>query len=190
MTFGIESKFENGFNKIILRDYATQTSAEIIPACGAILNAFTILNKGQYINVIEQYTSKADFTAHVEQGFKSCKLSPFACRVKNATYHFNNEKYTLTKFTLNGNALHGLLYDAEFTLLHQKVTGSSASVVLLHQYRAIEKGYPFNYDCIITYKLESENALHINTEIINQDIRPIPVQDGWPPLFHFRRPGR
>ena len=188
MAFGIESKIENGFSKTILRDYNSHTSVEIVPACGAILQGFTVLNNGEFINVIDHYDSGDDFAATVERGFKGCKLSPFACRIKDAVYTFNDQKYTLDKFTLNGSALHGLLYDAVFTLFSQEVTDQYAGIVLLHRYRATTQGYPFNYDCIVTYKLEEENILHIDTEIINRDVLSIPVQDGWHPYFTFGSP--
>ena len=83
MAYIVESKIENGFHKIVLKDNTTQTSAQVIPTCGAILHAFTILHNEQFINVIDQYTDSDDFILNVaSKGFKSCKLSPFACRIK------------------------------------------------------------------------------------------------------------
>jgi aldose 1-epimerase len=184
MAFIIENKTENGFHKIALKDDSTKTLAEVIPSCGAILHAFTVLHNDHFINVIDQYTDIDDFALNVAtKGFKSCKLSPFACRIKNATYHFGAEQYTLNKFSLNGNAIHGLLYDAIFTLTQQEANDEKASVALTHSYKGTENGYPFFYDCIITYTLEKENTLHIKTEIINKDQRVIPMQDGWHPYF-------
>ena len=184
MAFIVESKIENGFHKIVLKDNTTQTSAQVIPTCGAILHAFTILHNEQFINVIDQYTDSDDFILNVaSKGFKSCKLSPFACRIKNAFYHFGGEKYTLNKFLLDGNAIHGLLYDAEFTVTKRDANDERATVVLGYSYKGTEKGYPFNYDCNITYTLEKENTLRISTEIVNKDKLLIPIQDGWHPYF-------
>jgi aldose 1-epimerase len=56
-------------------------------------------------------------------------------------------------------------------------------VVLSFAYKGREEGYPFYYDCNITYTLEKENTLHIITETINKDEGLIPMQDGWHPYF-------
>ncbi len=184
MAFVVESKTENGFDKIVLKDTATETAVEIIPACGAILHAFSILHNGRFINVIEQYADADDFVLNVaSKGFKSCKLSPFACRLKNATYHFGEIQYTVNKFLMCESAIHGLLYDSVFMVKQQEVNDTKASVVLAFAYKGTEAGYPFYYDCNITYTLEKENTLHISTDIINKDEGLIPMQDGWHPYF-------
>ncbi len=186
MTFTIESKIENGFNKIILKDNNAQTSVEVIPSCGAILHAFTVLHNDRFINVIEQYTSAEDFAKNVEaKGFKSCKLSPFACRLKNATYHFSEKEYRVDKFLMGESAIHGLLYNSVFTIKEQEVNDEKASVTMAFEYKGTEAGYPFYYDCNVTYTLGKENTLNISTEIINRDKGLIPMQDGWHPYFTF-----
>ena len=184
MAFTVIAKTENGFDKIILKDNSNETTAEIIPSCGAILHAFTVLHNGIFLNVIEQYDDAADFASNVAgKGFKSCKLSPFACRIKNATYRFGEKQYTIEKFLLHTSALHGLLYDADFSILQKQADEEKASVTVQHQYRGSDKGYPFHYDCIVKYTLQKENTLNIITEIINKSESPIPVQDGWHPYF-------
>ena len=45
------------------------------------------------------------------------------------------------------------------------------------------RGYPFNYDCIVTWRLEPENKLTVITECVNRDQGLIPMQDGWHPYF-------
>src|SRR6266481_6297234 len=98
MSFAIENKTENGFAKIILTDNSNNTSAEIIPSCGAILHAFKIAHNNTSLNIIDNYNDADDFTKHVtSKGFMSCKLSPFACRIKNGTYTFDGTKYTIEK---------------------------------------------------------------------------------------------
>jgi aldose 1-epimerase len=174
------------FDKVVLKDTATNTSVEIIPSCGAILHAFTTFIRGALINVIDSYYDAADFKANLTaKGFKSCKLSPFACRIKNATYHFGEQDYTIEKFLLNGSALHGLLYDAVFSVVKTWADEGTAGVLLQHQYKGSDKGYPFKYTCAITYELKKDNALTIVTTITNTDDGLIPIQDGWHPYFGF-----
>jgi aldose 1-epimerase len=186
MPFKVERKSEGGFNKIILKDSSTHTSAEIVPDCGAILHAFTVLHNGHFINVIDQYDSAADFAANAEtKGMKSCKLSPFACRIKNAKYNFGGEQYTFNKYMLGGNAIHGLLYDVAFEVTALVADGNKAQVTLMYAYKGDNAGYPFSYNCTITYTLKKESALEIATEITNTGHGLIPMQDGWHPYFKF-----
>ena len=182
--FAIEVNNENGFEKIVLRDTFSKTFVDIIPSCGAILHAFTVFHNGEFINIIDHYESKADFSHNVTaKGFKSCKLSPFACRINNATYHFGEKDYHVEKFLLNGSALHGLIYDSPFTDVEQFADESSAGVTMKFAYAGTDKGYPFHYDCLVAYHLKKDNELTIVTEIINKDEGLIPMQDGWHPYF-------
>ena len=184
--FLVNTNTSNGFDKIILQDAVTGTSVEIIPSCGAILHAFTVLHNGNLLNVIDGYKDEADFKINVAaKGFKSCKLSPFACRINNAAYIFGEKDYTIEKFLLNGSALHGLLYDVVFTVIKTWAGEKNAGVVLLHQYTGTDKGYPFIYDCEVVYELKPANELTITTTVINKDESAIPVQDGWHPYFTF-----
>ncbi len=174
---------------ILLKDLSSGTYASIIPGCGAILTSFNILLRGQLLNVIDGFTGPEDFEKNVTAGgFKSCKLSPFACRIKDSVYTFNGAHYVADKFLLGRNALHGLIYDAPFSILEQGADENSASLVLQYAYQAEEKGYPFKYDCVVSYQLKKNNELLISTSIQNRDTVNIPVQDGWHPYFTLGKP--
>jgi len=97
--FSVHQITDAGFEKLVLKDNTSGTFAEIIPLCGAVLHAFSIVHKSKTINVIDGYESNKDFEENVTaKGFKSCKLSPFACRIKDAAYQFNDHQYTIEKF--------------------------------------------------------------------------------------------
>ena len=170
--------------KAVLKDVDASTTVEILPSCGAILHAFTIQHNGRSLNVIDSYVGADDFKNNcTAKGFKSCKLSPFVCRLKNGWFPFGQSTYHIHKFYLGENALHGLLYDAVFSVVNQYSDSTKASVTMKHEYHAEDMGYPFNYDCIVTYELTEGNALAIITEIINKDAGIIPISDGWHPYF-------
>ncbi len=182
--FSIQQKEENGFRKIFLKDDTSKTSAEIIPACGAILHAFTVDNNGDRVNVIDSYTSADDFKKNVtSKGFLGCKLSPFVCRLGKGKYHYGKKDYTIEKFYLEKNAIHGLLFDKEFVVTGKTSNDLHASVTMKYEYRVEDNGYPFNYDCMVTWQLEKDNKLAVTTECINKDEGLIPMQDGWHPYF-------
>ncbi|MEO8766627.1 MAG: aldose 1-epimerase [Ginsengibacter sp.] len=182
--FSIHKKKENGFEKVILKDNHSNTYATILPACGAILHDFVVNNNGAAFNIIQSYTSGDDFKKHVEsKGFLGCKLSPFVCRLNEATYRFEGKKYAIEKFRIGKNALHGVLYDRKFLVTDETAGKSRALVTMKYEYRAEDPGYPFNYDCVVTWHLEEGNRLTVTTECINRDDGVIPMQDGWHPYF-------
>ncbi|MDB5198998.1 MAG: Aldose 1-epimerase [Chitinophagaceae bacterium] len=181
--FSIDTKTENGFDKIILKDESNGTFAEIIPSCSAILHAFTIIHDGE-LNVIESYENAEDFKKNVtSKGFLGTKLSPFVCRINKGKYRFEGKEFTIEKYYDRNNALHGMLYDQPFKVFGHQSNENSAAVSMIHEYRATDPGYPFNYDCIVTYELEKHNRLNVFTQVVNKDSGSIPVQDGWHPYF-------
>lgn len=184
--FSIEKKKENGFEKIILKDNSANTSVVILPSCGAILHAFEIFHNGNGVNVIQSYSSEDDFkNNHESKGFLGSKLSPFVCRLHHGKYKFGEKKYTIEKFYLDKSAIHGLIYDKAFTLASETSNNLHACVTMKYEYRKEDAGYPFNYDCVITWQLEKENKLLVTTECINKDKGLIPMQDGWHPYFNL-----
>ncbi|MEO6638281.1 MAG: aldose 1-epimerase [Ginsengibacter sp.] len=187
--FSIQQKEENGFRKFILKDETSTTVAEILPSCGAILHAFIADNKGEYVNVISGYLSADDFKNNVtSKGFRGSKLSPFVCRLNKGKYHFGEKDYVIEKFYLENNAIHGILFDKEFMVTEQTFNELHASLTMKYEYKAEDKGYPFSYDCIVTWQLEKDNKLTVTTECINKDAGLIPMQDGWHPYFNLGDP--
>lgn len=186
--FAIQRKQESGFDKIILHNTANHCRVEIVPDCGAMLHAFWVSDNRGAMNVIDSYTSKEEFDTQVEsEGFKGLKLSPFPCRIQNAAYSFNGKQYHFKRLQANGAALHGFLYREAFTVIGETVNDSEASVSLLHRYAAVDPGYPFTYECMVTYTLKTDNTLIVNTTVANTGQSPMPVADGWHPYFSFGR---
>ena len=182
--FSVITKTQNGFNKIILQDDLSGTFAEIIPGCSAMLHAFTVLNDGELFNVIDSYISETDFKNNVtSKGFLGTKLSPFVCRISKGKYKFHGKEYHIQKYYDGNNALHGMLYDQSFLVIDQQANADRVKVTMKHQYSGSDSGYPFKYDCVVTYELEKHNKLNVITQIINKDSATIPIQDGWHPYF-------
>ena len=181
--FSIEKKTESGFEKIILKNDDTKNYAVIIPACSAVLHEFSVERNDERINVIQSYQSLQEFRDQViEKGYRGCKLSPFVCRMKNSLYTFGEKEYKITKSPFK-DALHGELYDRAFTVTSETANEENASVTMKYEYRAEDPGYPFSYDCIVTWQLLPDNKLTVTTESINKDEGLIPMQDGWHPYF-------
>lgn len=181
MRFSVTIQDADIFPVIILKDEAQQTEA-VIYSFGALLNSF-IINGRQ--NIIDGFTSCNDAKQTITSSFKSAKLSPFVCRIKNGEYYFQHTKYKTGKFFMREEALHGLLYNAEFIIKDFGANNETAFVTLEYIYTNKHEGFPFEYRCKITYTLEKENTLGISTVITNSSDAAMPLCDGWHPYFKF-----
>lgn len=169
---------------ITLKDLSANTYAELYNF-GAVLNNFTSEHHGNAINIIDGFSSPAEAAEKITVFFKSAKLSPFACRVKNSKYKFGQNDYLLGKFALRGNAIHGLIYNAPFEIAKQSHGDAQASVQLSYVYDNPMEGYPFRYKCDVEYALTENNTLTITTVVTNVGEGLMPVVDGWHPYFTF-----
>jgi len=179
MSFLIDINEKEIFPVVHLKNEAEGTSAEIY-AFGALLNSFKAKNS---INIIDGFKAPQDAMDNITNGFKSAKLSPFVCRIANGKYVYNDHQYTVNKFYLAGEAIHGLLFDRIFSVIDSGANDDSAFVSLSYNYINKEEGYPFDYTCTITYRLEKDNQLSVQTSIENNSDIAIPVCDGWHPYF-------
>jgi aldose 1-epimerase len=168
--------------KIILKDNASGTCAEIF-SFGALLNKFSILKNGIETNVINGFEDIEDAEKNITNGFKSAKLAPFVCRVKNGEYIFENKNYKIDKFYLGKEAIHGLMFDAFFDVKETGENDERSFAILQYDYSKKNEGYTFSFKIEITYELKKENALSITTKITNTDEKNMPLSDGWHPYF-------
>jgi aldose 1-epimerase len=183
--FSVKAVYDQGFNKIILSDEALGTIAEVLPEWGAMLHSFSaVIKSGERIDIIDSYENADDIAENLTgKGFKSSKLSPFVCRLNYGKYNFEQQQYLITKFKLGDHAIHGLLYDQPFEVVTTGTDETAAWVTMQYAYRGLQEGFPFHYDCIVTYRLQKENTLTVQTEVINRTNGRLPIQDGWHPYF-------
>ena len=187
--FSVSTSNKSGFDLIVLTDTHSNSQVEISPSCGGILQGFFFYKNGRHHNVISSYNSKDDFIENITaKGFRGCKLSPFACRINLGEYVFEKQTYKIEKFYLGKNAIHGLLYDQPFDIIEMHADEHSAKASMQFSYKATDAGYPFFYDCLITYLLLKNNELVVETQVKNTSDKAIPVQDGWHPYFTFDKP--
>lgn len=167
---------------VSLKENETGTSVEVF-SFGALLNRFSIVHDDAPFNVVDGFLSLDDAVENLTPFFKSAKLSPFACRVKNGNYKFGNDIYQLSKYSSSGNAMHGLIYDADYSVKTCEADDKRAAVTLQYLYDNGFEGFPFRYQSNIEYKLEEGNRLTVTTTIENKDDKLMPIVDGWHPYF-------
>jgi aldose 1-epimerase len=129
------------------------------------------------------FSDPDDAAAHITNGFRSAKLSPYVCRLFKGQYRIRDQEYRVEKYYLNGHAIHGLLYDAPFTIAHSGADEEKAVVVLSYSYPGSDPGYPFPFDIQVKWELKQYQLLSVTTTIQHHGKEPIPVADGWHPYF-------
>ena len=115
--------------------------------------------------------------------FASAILFPFANRVENGEFMFNNFSYKLASNEKGSkNAIHGLIFNKVFECEKTEVSESSASIKLCYKETEGKQGFPFKYNIQLIYTLTREGlVLKIIAE--NTDEKPFPFTLGWHPYF-------
>ncbi len=188
MSFNISRVNQNGLSLVKLQDNATNTIITILPEYGALLHGFEILVNGEHLNIIDNYSSKEQTEQDLAISYKSSKLSPFVCRLRNGKYKIDDEEFEISKKYSDGNAIHGLLYNKPFKVVNEFADDNQASVTLRYHFKREEPGYPYEYICEVRYTLMSRNILQLETIVQNLDIVEIPMADGWHPYFQLGGP--
>ncbi|WP_207491949.1 aldose 1-epimerase [Aridibaculum aurantiacum] len=187
MAFEAIVEYQDDIPVVKLKDQTTGTYAEVY-AFGALLNKFCIHHQEQEFNVVDGFRNVEHALATLTPFFKGAKLSPFVCRVKNHKYHFGETSHLLSKYALGNHAIHGLIYDATFSVIETIGTEELACVRLQHVYDRQDEGFPFAYRCEVEYALRKDNQLTVKTTVTNVDEQLLPITDGWHPYFTLHDP--
>ena len=142
MSFSVTRTTQNGLLLVRLQDKATNTIISILPEFGALLHGFEIPVEGDGLNIIDNYSSREDIAQDLDISYKSSKLSPFVCRLRDGKYRIDDEEYEFTKKFTDGNAIHGLLYNKQFRIVDEFSDDNTAVVTLRYHYKREDPGYP------------------------------------------------
>lgn len=183
MSFSVKRFSHDQLSFVSLQDTATKTIITILPAYGALLHGFEFPVQGQPLNIIDNYTGKHDLEQDLAISYKSSKLSPFVCRMRNGKYSLDEQEYEIAHKFTDGNAIHGLLYNRSFKIVDEFADEKMAMVSMRYHYKKEDAGYPFDYICDVRYTLLPQQTLQVETTLLNLDNRPIPIADGWHPYF-------
>ena len=149
MNFIVERIIDNGFSLIRLKDIKTETYVTIMPGAGGLIHEFVIMLQDTGLNIIDNYKDEAELNGFLSLSYKSCKLSPFACRIAEGKYSFEGKSYEFKSRFKDGSAIHGLLYNKTFNVSDEFSDDNMASVTLRYHYKKEDAGYPFDYICYL-----------------------------------------
>lgn len=115
--------------------------------------------------------------------YASSILFPFANRIKDGQYSFNDKDYQLEiNQKEENNAMHGLVYNKTFKILNEDVTDNEASIKLEYKELNESKGFPYTFTIQLHYKL-TKDSLALNVVVKNTDSKSFPFTIGWHPYF-------
>ncbi|MCX7744349.1 MAG: aldose 1-epimerase [Flavobacteriales bacterium] len=151
----------------------------ILPKYGGLL----LFWKHRDIDLIETFDSENALLKQLEETYPNCKLSPFACRINNGEYKWNNQSFSIKPLKPDGHALHGWMYKTEFFIKEKLQTSEFASLVLHAAYNRQYSYYPFSFYISIKYTLYQTGKIEITTYYENTGKSTMPLVDGWHPYF-------
>ncbi|MDO9275257.1 MAG: aldose 1-epimerase [Lutibacter sp.] len=165
---------KNRLNFLEIEDSSKASYAKIHLNLGGSLQELTLLNH-HIIKDLHPLTYKNTYASAV--------LFPFANRIADGSYVYENIKYQLEiNQKEENNALHGLVYNKTFEIIDQKTTTEKAEVVLRYEERSHYEGFPFTYMINLTYIL-TKDSLDLNVTVKNTDTKTFPFTIGWHPYF-------
>ncbi|NMH88823.1 aldose 1-epimerase [Flavivirga algicola] len=115
--------------------------------------------------------------------YASSILFPFANRIKDGAYTFNDNEFQFeTNQKEENNALHGLVYNKTFQIIDQKTNHDTASILLEYNETDLSIGFPYTYTMQLEYVFTLSN-LNLNVSVKNTDSKAFPFTLGWHPYF-------
>lgn len=118
-----------------------------------------------------------------QDSFASSILFPFANRIKDGAYSFNNEKIQLEKNQVEEqNALHGFVHNKRFKVIIKEALGDTAKITLAYNELNKTAGFPYTYSIEVTYIFE-DKTLSLQVRVKNTDSKTFPFTIGWHPYF-------
>ncbi len=172
--YKIEHIKDSQSNHIKLTNSNTSSYAKIALNDGASLQELCINN-----TVIIEDLSPLQYS----DMYASSILFPFANRIKDGFYTYNNQDYQLEiNQEEENNAIHGLVYNKTFKISNKNTSKNEASIQLEYEELNRPKGFPFTYTIRLNYIL-NKDGLKLNVLLENTDSEAFPFTLGWHPYF-------
>ena len=179
--YNIAEKKFGKYDSIILSDSTEGTSFKI-NLQGATSLKYLIPVNGKLFNIFDGYGTPDEFEE--ADGARCWIMAPFANRIPEGIYNFQNNSYQLEPVPSKNQVIHGFTSFEKFEVSESNITDSFVEVVLTTKKirPGVFKGFPFSLDVSVKYKLE---GLKISVQVIAYNIGPnaAPFGTGWHPYL-------
>ena len=171
------------WTKIEILNEGDEELLSFIPEYGAAVVDLILSQDGQPVTLMSGPQTKEELVQ--DTSFFGAVLIPWPNRIAHAVYKFNEKNYVLPINEKDKrNALHGLLYDKEFTVVHKETSSHMAAVTMHYEYEGDYEGYPFDFKLELTYNL-SEKGFEVEVGIENIFASPMPIGFGFHPYLQL-----
>ena len=115
--------------------------------------------------------------------YASAILFPFANRVKDGVYNYGGKTFHLEVNQMEeNNALHGLVYNKAFKVVHSEATTDYASVTLEYRHTLPSEGFPHTFSIQLNYIFKLDQ-MDLIVNVRNTSTEAFPFTLGWHPYF-------
>ncbi|WP_163337445.1 hypothetical protein [Desulfopila sp. IMCC35008] len=177
LPFGAHLRYE-------LTDTTTGESVSILPFLGGTINSLRVQAGTSLVETIDGYSSSKEALDKLESSFKGSNLFPFPNRIAGGQYTWDTQALQLpVNFHHENNAIHGLVYNKQFTVTETKEEDSRCTLTVSFEANGRDKGFPFSYTLSHEYSLDWQEGFCCRTRINNNSKTPMPAGHGWHPYF-------
>ncbi|PQJ82768.1 aldose 1-epimerase [Polaribacter glomeratus] len=171
--YTVEEITENNFSFLELKNTNNTAKARIFLDEGGRL---------QELKFKDIFLIKEQPNFEYKVSYASSILFPFASRIREGKYLFQEKEYQLNCNQTGENALHGLVYNQKFELISKEESTDFCAVTIAYKETKEIKGFPYTYEIYATYIL-TKNEITLSLKIKNTDSKTYPFTLGWHPYF-------
>jgi aldose 1-epimerase len=171
----------------VVARHPSGASMHILPGLGTSLNALTLPNtEGHVHDLVLGFADSQTALAENSQNFRGAFLFPFPNRLVEGKYSFQNSTF---QFDLNDgggrqNALHGLLYNASFTVVDTDSGADWAEITTILQLEPdTYPAYPFEALISVTHAIHLQEGYRCTIQITNTGRKAMPFGIGMHPYY-------
>lgn len=179
--YNITKKKFGKFDSLQLSDSIAGTSFEI-NLQGATPLKYLIPVNGKLFDILDGFATPEEFEK--AEGARCWIMAPFANRIPEGKYNFQNQSYKFDPVPPRTKVIHGFTSFEKFDISESNITDSSAEVILTTKKirPGAFKGFPFSLDVSVKYKLE---GLKISIQVTANNIgsNAAPFGTGWHPYL-------
>jgi aldose 1-epimerase len=179
MTYTVERSSLGDQPIVVLKDDAGR---RVRIAChGAALIGLEVPRAGRSFDIAAGYRDAAEIVAR--PGSRFAIMAPFAGRIADARYRFDDSAYDLQPAAAPGKreSRHGFVRDADFAIAELVAPAGSARVTLSTTIRS-QPGYPFRIDFSVSFTLDAA-GLALEARMRNLGDTSAPCFFGWHPYL-------
>jgi aldose 1-epimerase len=153
---------------------------DLAPGCGGSIARFAVDRDGKSVDIMRPAVPEA-LAWRDPLGMASFPMIPYCGRIARAQFVFGGETFTLDRnFGDSPHSIHGNAWRRPWSVAAQSADG--AELVLDHDGKALPREWPFSYRARQRFAL-TPDALRVQIEVTNRDVRPMPLGFGLHPYF-------